>query len=77
MEICAREKEKSQGFLFLFPPPPPTEGAKDWKQWTLDSGPTGRMQAEGIAGFRERTSDSNESRLPKAAAEATNINVFF
>ena len=32
---------------------------------------------EGIAGFRERTSDSNESRLPKAAAEATNINVFF
>ena len=76
MEICAREKEKSQGFLFLFFPPP-TEGAKDWKQWTLDSGPTGRMQAEGIAGFRERTSDSNESRLPKAAAEATNINVFF
>lgn len=69
-------KKNHRVFCFCFPPPP-TEGAKDWKQWTLDSGPTGRMQAEGIAGFRERTSDSNESRLPKAAAEATNINVFF
>lgn len=70
-------KKNHRVFCFCSPPPPPTEGAKDWKQWTLDSGPTGRMQAEGIAGFRERTSDSNESRLPKAAAEATNINVFF
>ena len=68
-------KKNHRVFCFCFSPP--TEGAKDWKQWTLDSGPTGRMQAEGIAGFRERTSDSNESRLPKAAAEATNINVFF
>lgn len=73
MEICAREKEKSQGFLFLFFPP--HRGSQGLE--TVDSGPTGRMQAEGIAGFRERTSDSNESRLPKAAAEATNINVFF
>ena len=74
MEICVKEKErKSQVF---YPPPPPHRGSQ-WKQWTLDSGPAGRMQAEGIGGFRERTSDSNESRLPKAAAEATNINVFF
>lgn len=39
--------------------------------------PNRQDAGEGIAGFRERTSDSNESRLPKAAAEATNINVFF
>ena len=70
-------RKKNHRVFCFCSPPPPTEGAKDWKQWTLDSGPTGRMQAEGIAGFRERTSDSNESRLPKAAAEATNINVFF
>lgn len=71
--MCEGERKKITGFL---PPSPPHRGSQ-WKQWTLDSGPAGRMQAEGIGGFRERTSDSNESRLPKAAAEATNINVFF
>lgn len=47
--MCKGERKITGFFVFVFSPP--TEGAKDWKQWTLDSGPTGRMQAKALQGL--------------------------